>query len=87
MAFPLLVRLEIDRASKPNLFLANSEYEVDFVSMRDCTTPAGGLWTFKTVEDDDPYLLSSVRTCLGPHLTHVFGQVDAVKQTVRRNRA
>jgi hypothetical protein len=37
--------------------------------------------------DSGPYLLSSVRTCLGPHLTHVFGQVDAVKQTVCHNRA
>ncbi|KAJ7819538.1 hypothetical protein B0H13DRAFT_1921714 [Mycena leptocephala] len=81
MAFPLLLRLEVDRASKPSLYLVNSKYDVDFVSTRDRTTPAGGLWTFKTIEDDDPYLLSSVKTCLGPHLTHIFGQVDSVKQT------
>ncbi|KAJ7844552.1 hypothetical protein B0H13DRAFT_1908812 [Mycena leptocephala] len=70
-----------DRISKPSLYLVNSQYNVDFVATRDRTTPAGALWTFKTIEDDDVYILSSVKTCLGAHLTHVFGQVDEVKET------
>ncbi|KAJ6473614.1 hypothetical protein C8R47DRAFT_1076588 [Mycena vitilis] len=79
MELPLLARLEFDKAHGLRHFLVNTQHGIDFAATRDRSTPKGGLWTFKRVDDEiEPD--QETRGMLRVFMVTVFGEIEAVHE-------